>query len=125
MMTVLRTRALAVALTALVAAAPLASASSLAKPPAAALELITPVELRQHVEFLASPELGGRYSLSPGLQIAARYLASRLESYGYRGAGPNGSYYQPFDLVKKRVKADASSLKLTVDGKTTAYSYGE
>jgi hypothetical protein len=124
-MRLIRTRALAVALTALVAAAPLASASSLAKPPAAALELINPIELRQHVEFLASPEVGGRYSLSPGLKIAARYLASRLESYGFRGAGEGGSYYQPFDLVKRKVKAEGSSLKLTVDGKTAEYGYGE
>ena len=29
------------------------------------VESITPAELRMHLEFLASPELGGRYTLSP------------------------------------------------------------
>ena len=50
------------------------------------VDSITPTELRMHLEFLASDELGGRYTLSPSFAIAARYLASRLESYGFRGA---------------------------------------
>src|SRR5688572_24432148 len=41
---------------------------------------ITAVDLRRHLSFLASDELGGRYTLSPSSRIAARYLASQLES---------------------------------------------
>ncbi len=55
---------------------------------------IQPSELKRHLSFLASQELGGRYTLSQGNRIAARYLASELESFGYRGAAKDGSFFQ-------------------------------
>ena len=51
-------------------------AGNLPKAPASAVNDITPVELREHLSFLASDELGGRYTLSPNFPIAARYLAT-------------------------------------------------
>jgi len=60
------------------------------------VDTITPTELRMHLEFLSSPELGGRYTLSPNFAIAARYLAAHLEAYGFHGAGQNGSFLQTF-----------------------------
>ena len=60
----------------------------------ATVDSITPGELRMHLEFLASQELGGRYTLSPSFAIAARYIATRLESYGFKGAGEHGDFLQ-------------------------------
>ncbi len=102
-----------------------ASATSLALPPAASVDSISPTELRMHLEFLASPEVGGRYTLSPGLNIAARYLASRLESYGYHGASANGSFMQPYDVVSSRVDTARTTLSLTIDGKERSVEYGD
>src|SRR5262245_30967607 len=89
------------------------------------MDAIDATQLRMHLEFLASKELGGRYTLSPGFQIAARYLASRLEAYGYKGAAKDGSFFQQFDVKTARVEPDKSSLTLTADGNPTTFSYGK
>jgi hypothetical protein len=86
---------------------------------------INPTELRMHLEFLASQEFGGRYTLSPNFSVAAKYLATRLESYGYKGAGKDGSFYQPFDVISSAVEPQNSSMSITAKGNTTEYKYGD
>ncbi len=86
---------------------------------------ITPEELRMHLQFLASDELGGRYTLSPNFAIAARYLAAHLEAYGFHGAGENGSFLQTFEVVSVKLDPSKTSLELTVNGNSATYSYGE
>ena len=72
--------------------------SSSALPPVpATVESITPAELRMHLDFLASKELGGRYTLASNFAVSARYLAAHLKAYGFRGAGPEGDFLQFFD----------------------------
>ncbi len=78
-----------------------------------------------HLEFLASPELGGRYTLSPNFAIAARYLASHLEAYGFHGAGANGNFLQTFQVVSAKPDAAKSSLEITRAGKATSYHFGD
>ncbi|MEN8375747.1 MAG: M20/M25/M40 family metallo-hydrolase [Gemmatimonadota bacterium] len=68
------------------------------QPAAPSTETVDESRLRQHVEFLASDELGSRHSFDPGSRIAARYLAEALRSYGYRGGAPDGSFLQPIPL---------------------------
>src|SRR5215213_9383930 len=102
-MSVSRFRWFVVALVVAAIATPLSAARTLPLPSPASVDTINTTELRMHLEFLASPEVGGRYTLGLGIKIAARYLASRLESYGYRGAGPGGSFFQPFDVSTTRV----------------------
>ncbi len=89
------------------------------------VDTITPVELRMHLEFLSSPELGGRYTLSPNFAIAARYLAAHLEAYGFRGAGENGSFLQTFQVVSAKPDAAKSSLQITKAGNTKEYHFGD
>lgn len=94
-------------------------------PPAVAAQAINPTELRMNLEFLASPELGGRYTLSPNFGIAARFLATRLEAYGFKGLGDNGSFFQSFDLVKAKIDP-ASSLSLgPKSGVPKQFAYGD
>jgi Zn-dependent M28 family amino/carboxypeptidase len=88
------------------------------------VDSITPAELRMHLEFLASDELGGRYTLSPNFPIAARYLAAHLEAYGFRGAGDNG-FLQTFEVVSARPDPPHNSLTLTIGDKTTNYGFGD
>lgn len=111
---------------AIVFAAPMAVlAAALPTPPAAAVKAITPAEVRKHLEFLASKELGGRYTLSKGNLEAANYLADRLKEYGFRGAMPDGSFLQNFEIVESQVDAAATKLRLTTGGKSTEYEYGD
>jgi hypothetical protein len=89
------------------------------------VDSITPTELRMHLQFLASDELGGRYTLSPNFAIAARYLATRLESYGFRGAGDNGGFLQTFDVTAAKPDTNGSALTLTAGDKTSNYHFGD
>jgi hypothetical protein len=89
------------------------------------VDTISPTELRMNLEFLASPELGGRYTLSPNFGIAARYLATRLEAYGFHGAGENGSFMQPFEVVAAKPDTTKSSLQITRAGNSKDYHFGD
>ncbi|HLY99867.1 MAG TPA: hypothetical protein VKT33_12475, partial [Candidatus Angelobacter sp.] len=90
------------------------------------VDSITPGELRMHLEFLASQELGGRYTLSPSFGIAARYLAAHLEAFGFKGAGDNGSFLQTFQVVSSKADTAKSALEITTNGgKTTSYHFGD
>lgn len=53
---------------------------------------VTPDALRAHVKFLASDLLEGRNTPSPGLDIAANYIAAKFQELGLEA--PNGSYFQ-------------------------------
>lgn len=78
-----------------------------------------------HLEFLASPELGGRYTLAPNFAIAARYLAAHLEAYGFRGAGEHGDFLQTFQVISAKPDTAKSSLDITKAGKTSNYHFGD
>jgi hypothetical protein len=88
------------------------------------MESITPAELRSHVEFLASDELGGRYVASESIHIAARYLASRLRSYGFRGGAADGSFFQTFEILVRRLLPDQTVLELITPTGKRSYAYG-
>jgi hypothetical protein len=85
---------------------------------------ITAGDLRKHLSFLASDELGGRYTFSQGNRIAARYLASQLESYGYRGAARDGSFFQRVPLSYRSVEASTSRVALGAGGAKQVFKYG-
>jgi hypothetical protein len=116
---------LAVAL--MISAAMYAAALAIVLPPVpTTVDSITPGELRMHLQFLASEELGGRYTLSPGFAIAARYLAAHLEAYGFKGAGENGSFLQTFQVVSSKADTAKSALEITASGgKATSYRFGD
>ena len=50
--------------------------------------------LREHVEFLSSPDLKGRGLGSDGLTKAAQYVADRFKAYGLLPGGDGGTYFQ-------------------------------
>src|SRR5882757_619726 len=90
-----------------------ATPSAVVLPPVpATVDAITPGELRMHLQFLASEELGGRYTLSPSFAIAARYLASHLEGYGFKGAGEHGEFLQTFQVVSSKPDTAKSSFEV-------------
>ncbi|MDX3909917.1 MAG: M28 family metallopeptidase [Sphingobium sp.] len=58
------------------------------------LPVFTPEGVRAHVAFLADDMLEGRDTGSKGLEIAARYVATRFDALGLKPGGENGSWYQ-------------------------------
>jgi len=69
--------------------------------------------LRAHIKFLADDMLEGRGTGARGGELAAKYIAAQLEAVGAKGAGENGSFFQPVSLVG--VKADPGTV-LTIAG---------
>jgi hypothetical protein len=68
------------------------------------LESITPTssttaELLRHVQYLASNELTGRGVDTPGIKLAANYIAKEFAQYGLKAAGDNNSYFQSFEVT--------------------------
>jgi Zn-dependent M28 family amino/carboxypeptidase len=59
----------------------------------AALKRISADSLRGHLSFIASDLLEGRNTPSPGLEIAAEYIAAQFRRAGLEGAAKNG-YFQ-------------------------------
>jgi Peptidase family M28 len=100
-------------------------AASLPLPSPDEVNSITARDLKRHLSFLASDELGGRDTLSQGNRIAARYLASQLESYGFRGGAGDGSFFQKVPLSYRSVEAAASKVTFTTSGQTTEFNYGD
>jgi hypothetical protein len=113
-----------------VAAATSPTSSALAWPPANlppvpnTVDSITSAELRMHLEFLSSDELGGRYTLAPNFAISARYLAAHLAAYGFRGAGDHG-FLQTFEVISAKPDRNNCAFALTLGDKTTTYAYGD
>src|ERR1051325_4362777 len=93
-------------------ASSITGAATLPLPSPEATSSITITDLKRHLTFLASDELGGRFTLSPSNLIAARYLASQLESYGYRGAARDGSFFQKVPLSYRKVDEGRSRITL-------------
>ena len=63
-------------------------------PAATGLAKISAESLREKVSFLASDEMEGRATPSPGLDKAAEYLAEQFRKAGLEPIGPGGSFFQ-------------------------------
>ena len=81
---------------------------------------INEATLKAHIRFLSDDLLEGRGTGARGGEIAAKYIAAQLEKIGAKGAGENGSFFQPVSLVG--VKADANTT-LTVTGANGSESF--
>jgi Zn-dependent M28 family amino/carboxypeptidase len=84
----------------------------------AAAPLPSPISeqfLRAHIKYLSDDQLEGRGTGAPGGELAAKYIAAQLEAMGLKGAGRDGSFFQPVSLVG--VKADPQTT-LTISAGT-------
>ena len=60
---------------------------------------ITAERLRGHVRFLSSDMLEGRGPASRGDTLAQQYIAAQMEVAGLEPGAPDGTFFQPFDIV--------------------------
>jgi len=75
----------------------------------AALDSIQAGKIRSDVFFIASDELGGRDTPSPGQRIAARYIRARLERLGWQPGARDGYF---FHYPDGRERIDEAATKL-------------
>jgi hypothetical protein len=108
-----------------IAAACLAAVTLHAQDRAPSNELITRRALKADLFFLASDDLQGRLTNTPGNRIAADWIAQRFDRMGLAPGGANGSYFQPYDLMVETLGApERSSLELIGDRGTVAERFG-
>lgn len=79
-----------------------------------ALDSITTSSLRGHVSFLASDLLEGRATPSPGLDVAAEYIAAQFRRAGLEPKGDN-DYFQTAKFAVR--EATQEGAELTIRGK--------
>ncbi len=53
---------------------------------------------KAHIDYLAAPARGGRYSGSAGYRDAATYVADRFREIGLEPLGDNGTFFQHFTM---------------------------
>lgn len=86
-------------------------------------QTITPRDMEAHIAYLASDELRGRDTPSPGLEKAAAYIAGEFEAFGLEPAGEHGSFLQRYPYGIRGL--DTTATRLVVRGpegrKTLAY----
>lgn len=84
---------------------------------------ITAADLKKHLYIVASKEMGGRDTPSPGLEMAADYIESHFKAIGLK-PGNGDSYRMPYPLYRDTILS--SSIK--INGKAyelnTDYQYG-
>ena len=84
---------------------------------------ITGEELRRHVRYLASDELGGRRAGTDGAGRAARYIAGEFQRYGLQPAGDDGGWTDSFEFTGGVRIGDGNSLSVIhPDGEMTGRS---
>lgn len=80
--------------------------------------------LRADIKYLADDLLEGRGTGARGGELAAKYIAARMEALGLKGAGPQGSFFQPVSLVG--VKADPkTTLNISAGAKKESLKFAE
>lgn len=74
-----------------------------------ALNAVTAAELRGDLSFLASDTLQGRFTPSPGLDVAAEFIASKFRAAGLEPGGGK-DYFQTAEMVDRHFPAMSSNL---------------
>jgi len=71
-----------------------------------AADRITAEQLGRDLAFLASDELQGRNTPSPGFNKAADYIVTRLQKAGVKPAGDRGTFLQTYVMRESQVTTD-------------------
>ncbi|NOT02257.1 MAG: M20/M25/M40 family metallo-hydrolase [Phycisphaerales bacterium] len=74
---------------------------------------VNPEQYATHIKVLASDELAGRGIGTPGIDLAAGYIAGQFASIGIEPAGDNGTYFQKFEATTGSRLTDAYEFSLT------------
>ncbi|MBV8552886.1 MAG: M20/M25/M40 family metallo-hydrolase [Acidobacteriaceae bacterium] len=79
----------------------------------AALDSISAANLKGDLSFIASDVLQGRYTPSPGLEVAAEFIASQFRAARLKPAGDH-DYFQTAPMIDRYMPKPASGM--TVEG---------
>ena len=85
-----------------------------------AMERISPDSLKGHLSFIASDLLEGRNTPSPGLEIAAEYIAAQFRRAALEPGGEDGGYFQTAKLFMQEPNPDGFALEINDGDKSVA-----
>jgi hypothetical protein len=77
-----------------------------------AAERITAAKLAKDLDYLASDELKGRNTPSPGFDRAAGFITGRLGAAGLEPAGDKGTFLQHYTMRESAVDTDAAAIEI-------------
>lgn len=105
-------------------AAPQAEAQSVARAegPADAAALITAEDMRSRIAYLASDELGGRDTPSPGLELAAEYLSREFAAAGLEPIPGGEGFIHRYQLGIRTL--DTAQVELVVERGDARHALG-
>src|SRR5262245_12143050 len=98
------------------AAAQSAQPAPITKPTAAA---ITAADVVTRITYLASDELKGRDTPSPGLEMAAAYIAQEFKSFGLQPGGDSSTFIQRWPFERRAMTATGA--RVALGGKPLTY----
>ena len=107
------------------AAAPTGAGGDYAGATVSAAATILSSDIRRHITFLASDELAGRDTPSPGLEAAATYLVEFLEEAGLDPAGDNGTFLQRFPYTRTAMVTASRRVEYRTVGSTRELDYAQ
>jgi len=82
---------------------------------------ITKDEIYQHIKYLSSDELEGRFPGTAGDALTGEYIASEFKKYNLQPYGDNG-YFQPFEIYTQVKLAGENNFKTESGGSANTYS---
>lgn len=90
---------------------------------------IAEADLKQHITYLASDELGGRLTGTEGEKLATQYFADVAKQIGLAPFGDEGTYFDNFDFTAgvalgegNKLALSGSELKVEQDWKPLSFS---
>jgi hypothetical protein len=78
--------------------------------------------IRADLEFLCSPQIEGRASLSRGADVTARFLAAEMRKIGLQAI--EGGFLQRFDVMPLRLDRERSSIQVVRGGGEQTFAAG-
>ena len=75
-------------------------------------DTITAAQLKDYLSFIASDEMEGRDTPSRGLDITAKFLATNLSRWGFKGAGGDGTFFQKITMRKESIDTAGTRVQL-------------
>jgi hypothetical protein len=91
---------------------------------ARAVETIQPRDFYARIGFLASDELRGRDTPSPGLERAAEFISAHMRALGLRPAGDDGGYIQRFPYEREQLDRAGFRVEARSAAGTLAPAFG-
>src|SRR5215813_3912431 len=83
-------------------------------------------DLRADLFFVAGDSLRGRLTDTEENRATADFIRSRFERMGLKPAGPNGSYFQPYNLMKATLGGGTNVLQIGgADGVSRTLAAGQ